>query len=55
MEIRELRAGMKFNTRQGVLAIIAVEPVEEYVIGELGGLVDYVAHAELEEADLVEA
>jgi hypothetical protein len=55
MEIRELRVGMKFATQQGVLAIIAVEPVEEYVVGEIDGLVDYVAHTELEEQDLVEA
>ena len=55
MEIRELRAGMTFNTRQGRLAIIAVDLVEEYVVGELDGCVDYVAHTELEEEDLVAA
>jgi hypothetical protein len=55
MEIRELRVGMKFKTMQGVVEIIAVEPAEEFVVGEIDGNVDYVAHNELEEADLITA
>ncbi len=57
MDIREMHAGMKFRTAQGILEI--VEEVEqagygEYVIGELNGHVDFVAHNELDEKDLIE-
>ncbi|MDZ4722015.1 MAG: hypothetical protein SH847_26440 [Roseiflexaceae bacterium] len=56
MDIREMHVGMKFRTAQGILEIVEVEQAGsgEYVIGEINGHVDFVAHRELDEEDLIE-